>query len=50
MSTLSRVVIAAFALSATTASVAYAAYDSGNGVRTACEEHDYTPHGIWDCR
>ena len=50
MSTFLKVVVAALALSATAGSMAYAAYDSGVGLRDACEASSYTPHGVWDCR
>lgn len=39
----------AFLVSAAPATMAFAA-TSGNGTYQACENHEYTPHGIWDCR
>ncbi|MFA5957844.1 hypothetical protein [Hyphomicrobium sp.] len=39
----------AFLVSASPATIAFAA-SSGDGTYQACEAHDYTPHGIWDCR
>lgn len=49
MSTFLKVAVAAIGLTAAAGSLANAAtYDSG--VYQACEAHDYTPHGVWDCR
>jgi hypothetical protein len=50
MTTFLKVAIAAVALSAAASTIADASYDSGTGIRQACEDHDYTPHGVWDCR
>ncbi len=50
MPTLLKIVLATAVLSATAGSMAYAAYDSGTGLRQACEVSDITPHGVWDCR
>ena len=36
-------------VSAAPATLAFAA-PVGSGTYQACEDHDYTPHGIWDCR
>ncbi len=50
MTTFLKVVIAAVALSARSKHHRRRLYDSGTGIRQACEDHDYTPHGVWDCR
>ena len=41
--------VIAFAVSASPATLAFAA-PVNSGVYQSCENHDYTPHGIWDCR
>jgi hypothetical protein len=38
----------AFLVSASPATLAFAS--GGDGVYQACQDHDYTPHGVWDCR
>jgi hypothetical protein len=49
MTTFLKVVIAAVGLTAAASSLADASsYTSG--VYQACQDHDYTPHGVWDCR
>ncbi|MBS0235599.1 MAG: hypothetical protein JSR99_19190 [Proteobacteria bacterium] len=49
MTSFLKIAIAVVAFSAVTTSLADAsAYDSG--VYQSCEDHDYTPHGVWDCR
>jgi hypothetical protein len=39
----------AFLVSASPAAFALTA-PVGSGIYQSCENHDYTPHGIWDCR
>jgi hypothetical protein len=39
----------AFLVSASPATMAFAASPT-SGIYQSCENHDYTPHGIWDCR
>ena len=50
MTTFLKVVIAAVALSAAASNLADASPYDTDGIRQACLDHDYTPHGVWDCR
>jgi hypothetical protein len=50
MTTFLKVAIAAVALSAAASTLADASSYDTNGIRQACEDHNYTPHGVWDCR
>jgi hypothetical protein len=49
MTTFLKVVVAAVALSAGASSLAEA-FPAEGGIEQACQAHDYTPHGVWDCR
>ena len=40
----------AVALSAAASNLADASSYDADGIRQACQDHDYTPHGVWDCR
>lgn len=49
MTSFLKIAIAVVAFSAVSSSLADATtYQSGT--YQACEDHDYTPHGVWDCR
>ncbi|HML28254.1 MAG TPA: hypothetical protein PKE16_05345 [Hyphomicrobium sp.] len=41
--------VLAFLVSASPATIAFAA-SNGSGTYQACENHSYTPHGVWDCQ
>ncbi|MET0638905.1 MAG: hypothetical protein ABWZ19_02685 [Hyphomicrobium sp.] len=49
MTTSLKAAVAAFALFVSTIPATLAFASPSDGIYQSCEDHDFTPHGVWDC-